>query len=467
MGMFLGLKGAAKEEVICGPFYVQTRDFDSGELERAEILTPFFEESYVLPRPWQAFRPFALSIQEPEKQKKEFHFLYPLLNTYGAPYSKRWDLLGVVRSSATYSPFGDPPITHFTIFPFYFSKQTGVPETSYRALFPLFGAVDGFFGYTRVEWYLFPIYLGLQKGKQKRTYLPWPFIQNQMGPNCGGGAFWPFAGHFWHEGVYDHKYIMWPLTYDYYGPLKGISGPARAKGFLPFHASIKGDTIESNTWVWPFFGYTCQTEPFYNESRYFWPLWVQGRGAERRINRWAPLYTDSIINGVHKKWFMWPILQMREWEHKDLLIRKDQVLYFLYWSERQRSLANLSGPYAQKTYAWPFVSGWNNGAGRTQLQIFDPIGVFFPNNEVVNKLYAPLFALYRHSHDEEAGHTRDSFLFNLLVIDKNKERKRVVFGPFLEWQKGSSKNFKILKGLFGLENNEGKKKIQLFWLKFG
>ena len=467
-GLFLGATAGPEptEEKWVPPFYLEDRNAQTGELERVSMFGPLMEQSFVEPRTWAAFRPFSINIQDESKNQREGHFLYPFYNDYEKPNNRRWDIAGVIRYSQTRSP--DPkgtPITHFSIFPIYHYKNTGDPNTSYRGLFPVAGSSKGFMGYKEISWWWFPLYARFDRWGESRVCMPWPFIQWMEGEGCSGGALWPLMGQFKREGRYNRQYMLWPLIYDY---KEHLDRPniTNKQGFLPFYSMVDSENVESRTWIWPFFGYTHQTNPFYNESRYFWPFFVQGRGAVDYVNRWAPFYTHSIHRGKSKKWVMWPFLRTRSWDEKGVHIEEGQVFFFLIWAQKQWSLANPSAPPAERSLVWPFISYWDNGAGRKQMQVVNPLEVFFLGNEIVRKVYTPLFALYRYDQIEP-GHVKQTLLFNTIVWEKKPEVSRLALGPIVEFRSGkteeeTSGEIRLLLGAITLANYNGKKTLKLF-----
>jgi hypothetical protein len=200
-------------------------------------------------------------------------------------------------------------------------------------------------------------------------------------------------------------------------------------GFLPFYTRDTGPGYISETYGWPFFGYSDRTAPYrYHETRYFWPLLVQGEGDNRHVNRWAPLYSHSVIKGYDKTWYAWPLYRHVQWEADELAQQKDQLLFFLYWSLEQRSLTNPSAAPAKKTHLWPLFSAWDNGAGRRQVQALSPFEVFFPNNEKVRQLWTPLFALYRYDHQPDES-VRHALLWNAITWRRSVTEREFHLGP--------------------------------------
>jgi hypothetical protein len=445
---------------LFAPFYVPSVDAD-GKTIQTEAFGPFFEKRYNPQTQEYAgtLRPFMCGFTNEKDHTAEYHFLYPLYNRRYTEHTCQWDILGVIRGGDS-----DRNAHSFMIFPFFFYKKIGDNPPSACGIFPLAGKIDGVLWYNQIEWSAWPLYFRLQKGEESRIGMPWPFIQWSEGPECSGWAFWPFVGAFKKEGEYYHRWGFWPLVYDYQDDLyKAI--PRHRWGFLPFYCGETWEGGQSMTWIWPFFGTTHQTLPHeYHEQRIFWPLLVQGRGEVDYVNRWAPLYTYSNHEGHQKQWIMWPLIKTQKWQEEGLDITRGQFLYVLIWSERQRPINNPNGPMAEKTHVWPLYSHWNNGSGIEQLQILSPLAVFFPHNPTVNFVYNPLFALYRYSRDDK-GNTRHSLLFNLFIYEEQPDSKRVAIGP-IEWQdQPEESHFEILSGLFGFHSKNGKKTLELLWVK--
>jgi hypothetical protein len=199
---------------------------------------------------------------------------------------------------------------------------------------------------------------------------------------------------------------------------------------LPFYSRSRSEFAVSETYLWPFFGYTLSEAPAYREQRWLWPLVVTSRGEDRRVDRFAPFYTHSVRKGVRKTWILWPLLRNQEWTDAGLEIEKTQFLYFLYWNLDQRSASNPALPSAHKTHLWPLLSHWDNGAGHTQFQLFSPLEVLFQHNEVVRTVYSPLFSLYRLDR-RPSGDIHSSFLFNFMTYHREGEVREFNLGPLL------------------------------------
>ena len=348
------------------------------------------------------------------------------------------------------------------VWPFYFSRAVrGDPASTYHAVFPLVGSIPHRFFRDRISWVLWPLYLQTEKNGAVTASTPWPVLHWTRGA-ARGFALWPLFGWEDRPGAYHRDFYLWPLGW------KGIVQPApdapagtpptRQVGVLPFYTSDRGPGLVSKAYFWPFFGYTDRTRPLpYHETRYFWPVFVQGRGQDHYVDRWGPFYTHSIVKGSDKTWIVWPLWRRLRWTADGVAQTKTEFYFFVYWSLEQRSLSNPNAAPAHKTHYWPLLSVWDNGAGRRQWQFVSPFDVFFANNTDMLRSWNPLVALARR--DQRAGGTaRTTVLWGAItwdsgpagkvaagpagplvaVIDRPGEKRVSLFGGLLGWRRRPS-----------------------------
>jgi hypothetical protein len=420
----------------------------------------FFSQSGPSGEQISGFRPFYLRRTDPAGFLAEADVLYPLFfyRSYGDSY--QWNLFQLVNRYGRKDGAPPTPRTEgqsFDFWPFYFSRETGDPTTTFHALFPIAGSMQGHFGYDRISWTGFPLYAQTEKKGAVTTYTPWPFIRTTEGAEHGF-ALWPLFGNRERPGVSSRAYYLWPLiwnnTIQPNEDQPAGTPPTRQVGFLPFYASQRGPGMIDETFLWPFFGYTDRTVPDrYHETRYLWPLLVQGRGDHRSVERWAPLYTHSESKGVDKTWIAWPLWRRLRWSDPGIEQTKTQFFYFLYWEQEQRSTAHPGAAPARKVNVWPLASFWDNGAGRRQFEFPSLLEVFFPDNERVRQAWTPLLTLVRH--DQRApGDTRTSLLWDAVTWERHESEDRSEFhlGPLVSVESGPKEGrFAVGNGLFGLK----------------
>jgi hypothetical protein len=378
--------------------------------------------------------------------------LYPLFRWENYGYGYDASILNLINLRTTHTATGGATdVRYFDIWPFYFSRQTGQPETSYRAIFPLYGEVQQRFMQDRWRWVLFPLYGRFEKNEVVTTTVPWPFIKIVRGGGQSGFEFWPLGGQRGQPGVYRSSFALWPLIYRHETRLNEPESHLLA-GFLPFYALDRRPGYISETFGWPFWGYVHRTEPYqYHARHYLWPIWVQGRGDDRYVNRWGPFYTHSILRDSEKRWIMWPVWRHHTWSDSGLNHERRQVVYFLYHDTTQRSATNPALAPARRTHLWPLYTYWDNGAGRRQLQALSPFEVFFPQSENVRLAWSPLFAVYRYDR-RSPGETRHSILWDGITFRRSESAGTKAFhlGPLFSTQRTPHfRRVDLLNGLVG------------------
>jgi hypothetical protein len=466
---------AEAEENNLWPAYVGHADAE-GQVQSWTGLGPLFFSHPIAPAGRVGgFRPFYTKRLAVGGDTAEITVLYPLFyhRNYGPNYE--WSILKLINHFGPRPGEAPRPATQekdFDVWPFYFSSVTPDPQTTYHALWPISGTLQHRFSRDRIDFVLWPLYLRTEKDGAVTTSTPWPIFHTTHGA-AQGWALWPLYGTQDWPGAYHREFYLWPLGWNNTIQPSAEAPPGTAAkhetGFLPFYTSERGPFLNSENYLWPFFGYTDRTAPFRDHvTRYFWPFAVQGRGDNRYINRWGPAYTHSIIKGYDKTWIAWPLWRQARWDEEGLAQTKTQFFFFIYWGLEQRSLAHPAAAPARKFHVWPLVSVWDNGAGRRQWQAPSPLEVFFPHNDEVRESWTPLFSLVRH--DQSApGETRTSLLWDGITWSHSTAHQRSEFhlGPLLGIERNPyGRRVTLLGGLIGWNRGPADRSWHLFGLEF-
>ena len=411
----------------------------------------------------KGLRPLFLQTRKADREAR--YFLYPLFTWQQRGDATRFSFFNLLNERRAPEIDGSPG-HHLDFWPLYFSRDTGKPETSYAAFFPLGGEIKSRFGKDHIQFVVFPLYARVAAHGGRTTYAPWPFLRFIDGGGHHGFEFWPLFGQRGRTGDYRDQFFLWPLLYQSEANLTAPQ-PDVKLGALPFYSRDTGPGYRSETFVWPFFGYTHRTAPKrYDETRYLWPFFVQGRGDHRYVNRWGPVFTHSIVQGRDKIWLFWPLIRHEHWNSQGVAQGQTQLLYFLFWSHEQRRLANPQAAPAYKTHLWPFFSAWDNGAGRRQVQLLSPFEVFFPQDDVVRQLYTPLFAVYRYDRRGPAE-MRWSLLWSAVSWDEQPGRKEFHLGPLFSAETGAERGRIALgNGLLGFQREPERSGWRFFLFDF-
>jgi hypothetical protein len=465
----------AAEELNAWPVRVAEAD-DAGDIVSWTAAGPLiYEQPADNAATLVGFRPIFAHWSGPDGATLETDVLYPLFVYRTNAESYRWSFFNLINKTGSrdaHAPTGASQLVPetFDIWPFWFSRDTGQPEESYHALFPLFGTIKSRFGYDRLDFTLFPFYGRAEKSGAITTATPWPFVKTYSGADRGF-ALWPLYGDRERPNAFHRQFFLWPLGWNntIQPAAEAPAGtPARREtGFLPFFTRETDAGFVNASYLWPFFGYTDRTQPtHYHETRYFWPFLVQGRGDGKYVDRWGPFYTHSIKHGVDKRWVMWPLFREKKLTDRGLEQTQQQLLYFVYWSLEQRSAANPNAAPASVTHLWPLFSAWDNGAGRRQVQFPSPLEVFFPGNKSIHASWSPLFSVYRY--DQRApGDVRHDFLWGLVTWHRDADSREFHLGPILSVDdEPAGDRIALGHGLVGLKRPTDHDHWRLFWFDF-
>ncbi|MBC2595808.1 hypothetical protein H5P28_16195 [Ruficoccus amylovorans] len=434
-----------------------------GESRRVQMLGPIFESQQSGAKLWEAFRPFSVKFTDTETETVDSYVLPPVFLWHDTPRQTTWRLFGFI-SGTEERRGGEVEETTFSVFPLVFRDRDKVnPDEDAFAVFPLYGTINNSLLFGDVSFVLFPFYANSHRPEAERYAAPWPFVQWQEGPAAEGGAFWPLGGHFSAEGLYDHQYYFWPFIYR---SVDGLSDPVPRvrEGFLPFYAIERSATVEDVSIGWPFGGWREEYDTGYRETRYFWPLWMQGYGEDQTTERWLPFYMDERSSERRDSWYMWPLVSYSEGQDGKYAFERRQFLYILYWDKSVWSLTEPEAAPSRLVHLWPFYTEYHDGHGKTQAQFFSPFAVFFPNSEPVKKLYAPLFTLFRLESDAATGVTEQGWFWDFIHETKTEESTRFTVGPLLEHDVGPGRaKFELLGGLLGVERKDENVAFRFLW----
>ncbi len=441
----------AQGEENLWPFYVG-RSESPGPDKSVQYLGPLFFHQWTGPNDVRGFRPLFMTTHTGDVT--DSNIIYPFFNWHSEPGYSSFSFFHLIEHRSNHGSTTRPN-DGFDFWPIYFSRDTGNPETSYKAFFPLGGTVRNRLSHDSISFVAWPFYMQTQKGGRRVTHTPWPIMRVYTGPGYDGFELWPLFGRNSHAGDYVHQFYLWPIFFKSEDNLAAPVPDVRW-GFLPFYATATGPGYKSETFGWPFFGYTHRTQPdTYDEKRFLWPFLVQGRGSERMVNRWAPLYSHSVVKGYDKTWFLWPLFRHGSWNDNGLHQEKDQFLFRIYWSLEQRSLTNPAAAPARKTHLWPLFSSWNNGAGSHQVQALSPFEPFFQENTRMRRLWTPLFALYQYDRQPDAT-VRHSFLWSAITYRHSPVAREFHLGPLFDSERDATRQrWSIGCGLFGFRREAG------------
>jgi hypothetical protein len=190
LGLAAGwLAPARAEERNAWPLTVEQRDAAGPTVSTTALGPLFFEKNLPDGGHARGFRPFYLERTDATGLRVEATSLYPLFAYRGDAEAYTWTVFNLINRSGL-QPGASAKLRpvnaeKFAVWPFYFSRQTGDPATSYRGLLPVAGSIKDFYGYDRFAWTLFPLYTEADKHGAHTVLAPWPFLRFTGGAEQG------------------------------------------------------------------------------------------------------------------------------------------------------------------------------------------------------------------------------------------------------------------------------------------
>jgi hypothetical protein len=426
---------------------------------RTEVAGPFVSWEKTTNDWGWAFSPLMSYRQNPGVDSTSFDLLYPILthHRYGSEY--RFQIFQLFSFSGGNNQKQQTK-RRFTLFPFYFQQRSPNPEENYTAFLPFYGTLQNRLFRDRVHFVMMPLYVETEKhGITTDNYLL-PFFSIRRGPGVRGWQFWPVVGKE-HKDIttktnsfkeletipgYDNFFAAWPI---YFHNTTGIGGTNEEtqRIFLPFYAAIKSPARDTIAYGFPL-GFTRinNREGKYREWGMPWPLVDFARGEGKHVNRVWPFFGFGHNQNLESDFMLWPLYKFNGVDAPPLKRGRLRIMFFLYSDLDEKNIT--TGASHHRTDLWPLFTARRDLNGNERLQIFAPLEPMLPENESIERLYSPLWSIWRSEKNPKTGASSDSLLWNLYRRDESKSEKKVSF----------------LFGLFQYRAAEDGKHLRLFYI---
>ena len=191
-----------------------------------------------------AIRPMFHWREEPPARRLEWEVLYPLMSYARTEEDWEFQFLQLLNLREE----GSKPQEReerFDLFPVYLSGKTETGE-EYRAVLPFGGRALNRLGQDELEFVLFPLYARFVRNKVETRYFPWPILSVTRGENHSGFRVIPLYGEEVRAGVFEKRFVLWPLFLHQRTGLDGDS-PEETLSVLPLFVSQRSPARDSTT----------------------------------------------------------------------------------------------------------------------------------------------------------------------------------------------------------------------------
>jgi hypothetical protein len=415
---------------------------------RTEAFGPFFYSEFQDTRRTWALPPLFSSTWDPATDFQEVDFAYPLMTYRRFGTEHRWQTFQFLSFSGGRNQ-ADQAARRFTLFPVYFQQRSVESNQNYTALLPLYGHLKNRLFRDEIFFVLFPLYgESTKKDVVTRNYL-YPFFHLRQGDGLRGWQFWPVAGHEHKEvtlqtngfgdtrviGGHDSRFVLWPFFMTRQSGI-GTETPQQELSLLPFYSGLHSPQRDSTTVLWPLITHVTDREQHYREWETPWPLIVFARGEGKTTTRIWPLFSHAQNTNLESGFFLWPLYKFNRMQSGPSDRKRTRILFFLYSDKILKNVE--TGDTRRRIDFWPLFTHSRDFDGATRLQVLSVLEPFLPNSPSVERVYSPVWSLWRAEHNPRAGAASQSLLWNLYRRDTTPQSTKTsaLFGLF-QFQSGA------------------------------
>lgn len=379
--------------------------------------------------------------ERPAVDATSFGFLYPMVTYARYGSESKLQIFQVLSFSGGQTQEGHHDRT-WTIFPFFFLRQSEDPARRYAALWPVYGRLQNRLFRDETRFLLWPLYVQTRKGDVVTDNFLAPFVHLRRGEGLSGWQFWPFYGReikklTWQTnttgqvepvGGHEKRFVLWP----FYGRADlglGTTNQIHQWALLPFYSALDSSARTSRTWFWPFGVMRTEDRTIgYRQTAVLWPVYIRARGPGKYEDRFWPFYGDTRYAERRSRFLLWPLWSQRRIQSEPLQRERDQFGLILY--RRVVSYREDTGAEDRLLSLWPLYVRKTNTEGQAWAQAPAPLTALLPNNQKVRQLYGHVFGLWRSESDTSTGRHTTSVLWNLYRREQSPERKKcsLLFG---------------------------------------
>ena len=387
----------------------------------------------------------------------EAEFLYPLLayDRFGPEY--RFHLFQVIAFAGGETLQEDNK-KRTTIFPIYFRQQAGNPDDNYTAVVPFYGRLKNRLFRDQIFFVMLPFYIQTEKRGMVTDNYVFPFFHKRHGAGVTGWQFWPFMAkehkeittttNHWGDqvvsGGYDKFMAMWPI---HFNNTLGIGTTNVQEQFvvLPFYANLSASNRTYTAYGFPIgFTHIVDREKRYEERGMPWPLIIYADGEGKTARRIFPFFSDAKTPTGQSKFYLWPIYKYNAITSAPLHRERARILFFLYSNLVERD--TVQNTALRRRDFWPFFTWRKDHKSNERLQILSILEPVLPNNKSIERMYSPVYSIYRQEKNGQNGDQSRSLLWNLYRSERRGETRRTsaLFGLFQREKNAEQTKWRVL-----------------------
>lgn len=370
--------------------------------------------------------------REPILDRSEWEFLYPFCSYDRFGTEWKMQIFQVLHFSGGSTLDGDIKKRQ-TLFPFYFRQESAGATNDYLAIVPFYGHIRNRLFRDEVRFVLLPLWLQTRKRDVTTDNFLAPFIHWRHEGGVNGWQVWPVAGHETKAPTlrtnvieeaeivpgHERTFFAWPF---FFSEHNGIGGPNPTTNLFlfPLHLRTRSPSMDY-TW-WMFFSHRTNREAQFSEWGFPWPILGRARGPGRHGDRIWPIWGKSTNATQVSDFAAWPLYIHKRSTSGILDRERFRLLYFGYSDLREEDTS--TGEAFRRRDLWPLFTWRHQRDGRERLQVLAPVEGIFPSNKTIERLYSPIWSIWRSESNPATRSQSQSLLWNLWRREKHADYSR-------------------------------------------
>jgi hypothetical protein len=365
--------------------------------------------------------PLVIRLTDPSLERDEWNFLYPAIGY--RRYGTEWKLhilqfLSFAGGQTVDGEFKE----RTTLFPFYFRQESTRATNDYHALLPFYGHIQNRLFRSEINFVLLPLYVQSKKKDFVTDNYLLPFFHRRYGPTVQGWQFWPLIGAehraiSWRTNTLDERevvpgherrFLLWPIGFSDRLEL-GSANPTTNLFIFPAYLRTRSPQ-QDHTWI-AGFSYRTNRATNFEEWAYPWPFLGHARGPGKQVQRVFPLWGRAKGGALESDFVLWP-LYTRKRLHSDPLDRERRRFLFVAYDDLRES-DTATGRSFRRRSLWPLFTWRHELDGRERLQVLAPVESLVSHNTNVERIYSPMWSIWRSERNPATRQAHQSLLWNL------------------------------------------------------
>ena len=321
------------------------------------------------------------------------------------------------------------------------------------AWLPIYGDLDDFLTFSRIQFVLFPLYLRTERAGNRTDNVLFPVFSwtrptdidpddpaaNLERREIHGWRFWPFFGHVERDESYDRTFALWPVFHFQENNLeRGPDKLTKQWAVFPLFTSTRMGTYRGYNVLWPFFGWATDPRGDFWSLDFPWPIVRFQRGGENagdvtRSRIW-PFFAHLDDDGINAWSVAWPIVHWRTEDYRGYDRKSVYVLpFWRSWTSRIDEGPLEGTRLSSWKKLWPLWSEqYEKNARTTTILPLNPLW----RSEWIDFHWGWLYELYRET--EDGPMKRERSWLGLWTRERNAAEDRRSFAGL--WSKRSVHN---------------------------